>query len=178
MEARNYVGRTSGQFGRIGASLVLAALVALPGCAALKVGKRSPDEFSVVTSAPLIIPPDYGLRPVEPSVLREREIARDNEIEEVLFGENPVDEKREASTGEMALLRQIGALSVDDDIRDQIRRENAKMANVKEKNAIDNLIWWRPENGSEWSSVFGRGQTHEQRKQSGEGIGSARPDRQ
>lgn len=178
MEARICVGKIGGRFSRIGASLVLAALVALPGCAALNTGKRSPDEFSVVTSAPLIIPPDYGLRPVEPSVLREREIARESEVEEVLFGENPLDEKREASAGEMALLRQMGALAVDDDIRDQIRRENAKMANVQEKTAIENLIWWRPENGSEWSEVFGRGQTHEQRKRSGEGIGSARPDRQ
>ena len=29
-------------------------------------GKRSPDEFAVVRRAPLILPPDYGLRPPRP----------------------------------------------------------------------------------------------------------------
>ena len=40
---------------------------------ALGYGKQSPDEFSVVTRAPLSIPPDYGLRPPTPGVSRPQE---------------------------------------------------------------------------------------------------------
>jgi len=164
-------------FARSGSLIALVTIMVLPGCAVINIGKRSPDEFSVVTSAPLVIPPDYGLRPVEPSVLREREIARESEVEEVLFGDNPLSEEREASPGEMALLRQIGALSVDDDIRDQIRRDNAKLAKVEKKTGLSRLKWWNDEdNSSEWSEMLGRGQEHDRKRTSGEGHGSARPD--
>jgi len=37
---------------------------------ALGMGKRSPDEFAVVSRAPLILPPDYGLRPPGPGESR------------------------------------------------------------------------------------------------------------
>ena len=45
--------------------------LALGGCSGtvqenLGLGKRSPDEFQVVRRAPLILPPDYSLRPPEP----------------------------------------------------------------------------------------------------------------
>jgi len=171
-------GITYNRFSGFRTLIVLSVLVALPGCAVFKVGKRSPDEFAVLTSAPLIIPPDYGLRPVEPSVLRERELARENEVEEVLFGNNPLLEEGDASPGEMALLRQIGALSVGDDIRDQIRRDNERLANIEEKSALAKLKWWEEEdNSSEWSEMLGRGQGHKRKNQPLGGHGSARPDR-
>ena len=46
------------------------ALLALPGCDSLRreagMTKQSPDEFAVVTKAPLIIPPDFNLHPPAP----------------------------------------------------------------------------------------------------------------
>jgi hypothetical protein len=56
--------------GRQLAALTLAAL-ALGGCGGtvqerLGMGKRAPDEFQVVRRAPLVIPPNYDLRPPEP----------------------------------------------------------------------------------------------------------------
>jgi hypothetical protein len=56
--------------------LVLVGVLALAGCArgsvqsALGLGKRSPDEFAVVKRAPLIIPPEYDLRPPDPGAPR------------------------------------------------------------------------------------------------------------
>lgn len=161
----------------LGVLAVIFAMTMVQGCAAFNAGKRSPDEFTVVTSAPLIIPPDYGLRPPEPSVVKERELAKAGVTEEVLFGNNPLADRQEASAGEIALLRQMGALSVDDHIRDQIRRENAKLVKVTQKSLLDKMIWWRAENESEWSGMLGRGQGHQGKEQAGEGIGSARPDR-
>src|SRR5438045_7710619 len=42
---------------------VLAAAVATSGCAALRGSQRTPDEFAVARSAPLIVPPDFNLAP-------------------------------------------------------------------------------------------------------------------
>jgi hypothetical protein len=53
-----------------------AGLLQLGGCAkgtvqdALGMSKRAPDEFAVVRRAPLIIPPDYDLRPPDPGAPR------------------------------------------------------------------------------------------------------------
>jgi hypothetical protein len=44
-------------------ALVMAAAVSTSGCAALKGKSRSPDEFAVARSAPLIVPPDFNLAP-------------------------------------------------------------------------------------------------------------------
>jgi len=48
----------------------LVATVGLAGCnstrSALGMTKVTPDEFRVVTKAPLVVPPDYSLRPPAP----------------------------------------------------------------------------------------------------------------
>ena len=58
----NYASK---QFVRLGVLAVCAA--ALTGCQSLRdaagLGKQSPDEFAVTTKAPLVIPPDFNLRP-------------------------------------------------------------------------------------------------------------------
>ena len=57
-----------------------AALVAvgLAGCQstqrALGMSKVTPDEFRIVTKAPLVVPPDYGLRPPAPGEPRPSEL--------------------------------------------------------------------------------------------------------
>jgi hypothetical protein len=44
-------------------ALVIVAAVSTSDCAALKGKSRSPDEFAVARSAPLIVPPDFNLAP-------------------------------------------------------------------------------------------------------------------
>ena len=44
-------------------AVLLVTALALSGCAVLRGGNRTPDEFAVVRNAPLIIPPDYTLTP-------------------------------------------------------------------------------------------------------------------
>ncbi|HZC37226.1 MAG TPA: DUF3035 domain-containing protein [Sphingomicrobium sp.] len=43
--------------------LVIVAAVSTSGCAAFKSHSRTPDEFAVARSAPLIVPPDFNLAP-------------------------------------------------------------------------------------------------------------------
>jgi hypothetical protein len=55
---------------------MVAGLLQLGGCSrgtvqdALGMSKRAPDEFAVVRRAPLIVPPDYDLRPPDPGAPR------------------------------------------------------------------------------------------------------------
>src|SRR5436305_13194299 len=44
-------------------ALVIVAAVSTSGCAAMKGHSRTPDEFAVARSAPLIVPPDFSLAP-------------------------------------------------------------------------------------------------------------------
>jgi hypothetical protein len=44
-------------------AVVLIATFATSGCAALSGKSRTPDEFAVARSAPLIVPPDFSLAP-------------------------------------------------------------------------------------------------------------------
>ena len=56
--------------GRVLPALLLLAAAGLSGCGlgrALGSAKASPDEFNIVTKAPLVIPPDYSLKPPAPT---------------------------------------------------------------------------------------------------------------
>lgn len=61
----------------LAAGLALAAL-GLQGCSDAKktlgLGKRSPDEFTVTTRAPLTVPPEFALRPPQPGIQRPQEL--------------------------------------------------------------------------------------------------------
>jgi hypothetical protein len=67
-------------FNRVATLSVLAAVAAttLAGCQsaskALGMSKVVPDEFRVVTKAPLVVPPDYALRPPAPGEPRPQEL--------------------------------------------------------------------------------------------------------
>ena len=74
--------------------LTAFGLLALPalagGCSnttkeALGLTKRSPDEFQVVTNAPLSMPPDYNLRPPAPGSPRPQEGTARDQAQQVVF---------------------------------------------------------------------------------------------
>lgn len=100
---------------------VVAAAAATSGCGtisrAVGAAKTSPDEFRVVTQAPLTLPPDYSLRPPRPGEPRPQELAPDAEAHAALFGQ---DVAANASQGERVLVAQAGAEAVDPNIRDTV----------------------------------------------------------
>lgn len=89
---------------------------------ALGMNKVAPDEFRVVTRAPLVMPPDYSLRPPRPGEPRPQELAPDQEARTALFGQ---DLGRDATEGERALVSAAGADTTDADIRSQVDFEGA-----------------------------------------------------
>ena len=62
------ISRTSmGTFKKVA---LVALIISVGGCEGVReaagIAKKAPDEFAVVTRAPLSMPPDYGLRPPRP----------------------------------------------------------------------------------------------------------------
>jgi hypothetical protein len=130
-----WVGYNTGPLGEtrfmsrpITALAILAAATAVGGCStfqrAIGASKVSPDEFRVVTRAPLTLPPDYSLRPPAPGEPRPQELEPDAEARAAIFGE---DVAVGASTGERTLVVEAGAATVDPVIREQIDYEGSSI---------------------------------------------------
>lgn len=116
---------------------VLAAASAAGGCAgALGGGKVAPDEFRVVTSAPLTLPPDYNLRPPRPGEPRPQELEPGEEARAALFGQ---EVGTAASPGERQLVANAGAEATDVNIRDTIDYESQGIVRRNE-GFVDRLL--------------------------------------
>lgn len=109
-------------------SLVLGAVVAggaaLTGCSSTSSGGSAPDEFRVVRKAPLTIPPDYNLRPPAPGEARPQELQPADQARAALFG---TDFGRDASKGEVLLVRKAGGDATAPDIRGQVDYDAASL---------------------------------------------------
>ena len=67
------------------------AAVGTAGCSAagkaLGVNKVTPDEFRVVARAPLVVPPDYSLRPPAPGEPRPQELQPESQARAAMLGQ-------------------------------------------------------------------------------------------
>jgi hypothetical protein len=104
---------------------IAAVGLSLSGCTAFREAlgsvKNPPDEFTVVTKAPLVIPPDFNLRPPQPGAAARNEPNPDVLAREALFPQNAATAAAalgtEYSEGEKFLLTRTNALVVDPNIR-------------------------------------------------------------
>lgn len=111
----------------------------LSGCAALG-GSNSPDEFRVVKKAPLVVPPDFSLRPPDAGSGTPAEVdpARSNAT--TVFGSAI---GQDASASERALVAAAGANAVNPIIREQIDWEEAAVIR-KSQRVSDRVMNWDP----------------------------------
>lgn len=127
---------------------LMAVAVGLGGCGSAReafgLAKSAPDEFAVVTRAPLSMPPDYGLRPPSPGLARPQERDVKEEARRLLLSSAPATTATSGipSTGEAALLNRAGAADADPNIRQRVSRENHVLA-VGDKGFVDRLIFWK-----------------------------------
>ncbi|PPR10128.1 MAG: hypothetical protein CFH41_01862 [Alphaproteobacteria bacterium MarineAlpha11_Bin1] len=135
---------------RISIGLITAAALLLGGCEgagkAIGMGKQAPDEFNVLTRAPLSMPPDFGLRPPRPGVERpqERETVRSARDLIVKSPNQNVLSRNvsPSSPGESAILSKAGATNPDPNIRQQINRESSILA-TNDESFANKLIFWK-----------------------------------
>jgi len=100
-----------------------AAGVMVSGCASLG-GTNSPDEFRVVKKAPLVIPPDYSLRPPDAGSGTPFEVDPTRAGTASAFG---TDIGQGASASERALVASADANAVSPVIREQVDWEEARV---------------------------------------------------
>jgi Protein of unknown function (DUF3035) len=130
------------------ALMTLAALLAasaVTGCASVRraVGseKIAPDEFRVVSKAPLVVPPEFNLRPPRPGEARPMELRPDLQARTAVFG---VQLGTQASEGERLLVERAGGTNADPRIRAVIDEETGGVARRSERFA-DRLLGRAPQ---------------------------------
>ncbi len=121
------------------AFLLSGLLIASVGACASSGGARTPDEFRVVTKAPLTVPPEYKLRPPEAGTSLPGEVDPEKADNPAAFG-TAVGSK--ASASEKALVAAAGANAVSPIIRDQVDYEEMK-AIRKSPTVSDRVLFWR-----------------------------------
>ena len=125
------------------AAVALVGAVGLGGChttsKALGMGKVTPDEFRVVTKAPLVVPPDYSLRPPAPGEPRPAELQPESAARASAYGSTLAANR---SVGEQVLVTKAGATAADPLIRYVVDDEFGDIAH-KEKSFADRVLFWR-----------------------------------
>lgn len=128
---------------RVIVATALIAAAGLAGCQsagkALGMTKVTPDEFRVVTKAPLVVPPDYALRPPAPGQPRPQELQPDSAARTAMLGAR---EAQVRSDGEKLLVAKAGAEKSDPLIRYVVDDEFGDVAH-KDKTFADRVMFWR-----------------------------------
>lgn len=128
---------------RVMCVLALTAATGLAGCQsasrAMGISKVTPDEFRVVTKAPLVIPPEYALRPPAPGEPRPQELQPESAARAALTGQAAAAAR---SDGERLLVARSGADRADPLIRYVVDDEFGDIAH-KDKSFADRVMFWR-----------------------------------
>ncbi len=124
-------------------SVATVAMLSLGACGSIKQGigltKVTPDEFLTVSSAPLVVPPEYGLTPPSLGAPRPQELAPESAARQILLGQ------RQAVTrtpGEQVLVAQAGGERADPLARYVVDDEFGDLAH-KEESWANRLMFWR-----------------------------------
>ncbi len=142
---------------RVFVAAALIAGTALAGCTstrnALGMNKVTPDEFRVVTKAPLVVPPDFALRPPAPGKPRPQELQPESAARTALLGQR---EGEARSAGEKMLVAKAGADKADPLIRYVVDDEFGDVAH-KEKSFADKVMFWRADKTAPVPTTAGDG---------------------
>jgi hypothetical protein len=117
-------------------ALLGLGLTALAGCQSLRdeagLSRQAPDEFAVTTKAPLIIPPNFNLRPPAPGAAPLNQTDPTASAEVAMFNtEDPAIAAAQMqgnyTPGERMLLAHAGVQNADPTIRAQLQSDERNM---------------------------------------------------
>jgi len=127
---------------------IAASTLALGACSSVRQGigltKVTPDEFLTVSTAPLTVPPEYGLRPPAPGQPRPQELAPESAARQILLGQRQAVTR---SPGEQVLVAQAGGDRADPLARYVIDDEFGDLAH-KEEGWANRILFWRRDDPS------------------------------
>ncbi len=134
MTTRTYAVRTL--------TAIAATGFVLSGCATatktLGLSKEAPNEFNILTNAPLVVPPEYNLRPPAPGQSNLDDNYSERAAREALLGD--ID-AAEPSQGELVLLTRAGVGRADQEIRMKIDGQNS--VERKSDSLSNRILFWR-----------------------------------
>ena len=126
------------------------AASALSGCDSLRhaagLDKKSPDEFAVTTKAPLVIPPDFTLRPPLPGAPPTNTLDPSSNAEQALFAANLDPQTVAASmrgnytAGEKMFLANAKAPDADPGIRARLNADQRAAIQNADRSFTDRLL--------------------------------------
>lgn len=105
---------------------------------ALGLTKTAPNEFNILTKAPLVVPPEYNLRPPKVGASSAENNYTQKAARDALIGN--VD-AAEPSQGEIVLMSKAGVSRANQEIRLVIDGENA--VERKTEAFTDQILFWR-----------------------------------
>jgi len=133
--------------------LILAAGAALAATAACTSngggGGSTPNEFRVVTKAPLSVPPEYSLRPPPAGTSIPAEVEAATSGTTTAFGTTM---GQDASAAEKALVAAAGANAANPSVRAQVDFEETK-AIRKSATIGDRILFWRKDKPEDAASA-------------------------
>lgn len=108
----------------------------------LGLSKNRPDEFAVMRKAPLVLPPNYNLRPPRPGATGPQEQTAQEAGARAVFGSDRMAPPLGASQGEVVLLNRAGASETDPRIRQIVDEETASI--VEKSDSLTNkILFWQ-----------------------------------
>lgn len=133
--------------------ITACAILSLSACSTVKqelgMEKHAPDEFAVVTRAPLSVPPNYDLRPPEPGAARPQEMTTRDQAKQTVFETSVMDSpdaiiKTDSleSPVEQMLLHNSDASSTDPTIRRKVDSEAGQLLDAEDK-TVNNILFWK-----------------------------------
>ena len=131
---------------------VMALALALTGCDTIRnaagMGKQAPDEFAVLTKAPLVIPPDYNLMPPRPGAAPTNQTEPTEAAAQTLFGNDPQTVASNItgnySEGEKLLMAYAGIQNADPAIRAHLASDHKAMMGADDDFTNEILFWKGP----------------------------------
>ncbi|HEY1613157.1 MAG TPA: DUF3035 domain-containing protein [Rhizomicrobium sp.] len=126
--------------------------LSLIGCESIRqaagVTKEPPDEFAVVTKSPLVIPPDFELKPPKPGAVPTNQSSPTDAAQAALFGDDPAAAAAAISgnysPAERTVLANSGGASADHGIRKQIAADTKSME-ATDDSFTDELLFGSPD---------------------------------
>jgi len=128
---------------------MMVSVLALSGCGnvrqTLGLDRSAPDEFAVLSRAPLSMPPDFKLRPPRPGTPRPQESSTRAEAQDLVYGSGGTARGRggrSVTSGEQVLLGRVGADKAPADIRQRVDEETSAVITA-DRRWSESLLFWR-----------------------------------
>jgi hypothetical protein len=134
------------------AAALSAVALSLIGCESLReaagITKQPPDEFAVLTKSPLVIPPDFNLKPPKPGAAPTNQVSPTQSAQSALFADDPAAAAAAIpgnfSPEERIVLANTGGAAADPSIRKQIAADEKQME-ATDDSFTDELLFSSPD---------------------------------